>query len=368
MGLYSTNRVSGLTEATDIELVPDSSFGDIMECNIQLCEHERMMFESLIELDFVSATNEAVLTEAEAEEKNKAADGEKKVKIGEKVAQVIDNAIAAIKKAFANFIAKFQQISVDRVVKKYSDALKKDGALNGFKGIEDFAMPIGFAFSDIKYNSKKSEVEKSTRENIIGDIEDIMVNINDLDSCKTAEEVNEAMDDIKNILDTSKEDDTDKEDDISDYFKKKEASFIPSQEDVTSSIDFFQKSPEKIRDAKKQVADITTILNKIKREAKRERKIGNNELELAISKAKYDLVILLIKLINKGFKKEFEMAKKQIAAYRRLIVICGKYALKNGNSKSTDTNTSEEKVNNESALDYIIGESSDQYVYNVFAN
>ena len=107
MGLYSTNRVSGLTEATDIELVPDSSFGDIMECNIQLCEHERMMFESLIELDFVSATNEAVLTEAEAEEKNKAADGEKKVKIGEKVAQVIDNAIAAIKKAFANFIAKF---------------------------------------------------------------------------------------------------------------------------------------------------------------------------------------------------------------------------------------------------------------------
>lgn len=362
MGLYSTNRVSGLTEATDIELVPDSSFGDIMECNIQLCEHERMMFESLIELDFVSATNEAVLTEAEAEEKNKAADGEKKVKIGEKVAQVIDNAIAAIKKAFANFIAKFQQISVDRVVKKYSDALKKDGALNGFKGIEDFAMPIGFAFSDIKYNSKKSEVEKSIREDIIGII-------NNLNNCKTTEEVNKVMDEVKNIfLDTSKEDDTDKEDDISDYFKKKEASFIPSQEDVASSIDFFQKSPEKIRDAKKQAADITTILNKIKREIKRNCKTGNNELDLAISKAKYDLVILFIKQVNKYSKKDFEMAKKQIAAYRRLIIICGKYALKNGNSKSTDTNTSEETVNSESALDYIIGESSDQYVYNVFAN
>ena len=360
MGLYSTNRVSGLTEAS-IDLEPDSSFGDIMECNIQLCEHERMMFESLIELDFVSATNEAVLTEAEAEEKNNAANETKKVKIGEKIAQLIDNAIAAIKKAFANFIAKFQQLSADKVVKKYGDALKKDGALNGFKGIEDFAMPIGFAFSDAEYNSKKSEVEKSIREDII----DI---INVLDNCKTAEEVNEVMDKVKNTLDTSKEDDTDKEDDISDYFKKKEASFIPSQEDVTSSIDFFQKSPEKIRDAKKQVADITTILNKIKREVKRNRKTGNNELELAISKAKYDLVIIFIKLINKESKKEFEMAKKQIAAYRKLIIICGKYALKNANGKPTNTDTTEEKVNKESALDYIIGESSDQYVYNVFAN
>ena len=361
MGLYSTNRVSALTEATDIELVPDSSFGDIMECNIQLCEHERMMFESLIELDFVSATNEAVLTEAEAEEKNKAADGEKKVKITEKVAQIIDNAIAAIKKAFANFIAKFQQISADKVVKKYSDALKKDGALNGFKGIEDFAMPKGFVLSEDYY--AYTDTSKSDNDGIDRKYINYLFDL--LNKIKTVEEVREHMSKMKQNLDKEEKSNETNED---LYFEKKQESFIPTSKDIESAIDFFQKSPQIIRDAKKMIADSVASLNKIKREVKRDRKTGNNELDLAISKAKYDITLSYIKKNNMEFKKDFEIAKRQIAAYRRLIVICGKYALKNANGKSTNTDTTEEKVNNESALDYIIGESSDQYVYNVFAN
>ena len=362
MGLYSTNRVSDLIEATDIELLPDSSFGDIIECNIQLCEHERMMFESLIELDFVSATNEAVLTEAEAEEKNKAADGEKKIKIGEKVSQIIDNAIAAIKKAFANFIAKFQQIAADRVVKKYSDALKKDGALNGFKGIEDFAMPIGFAFNGASYD-KDEKNNKDNRASRTAKFE-ALYGIESLNTCKTIEEVNNIVDEIK---ETNKNLENKNPDSF--YFHEEQKSFVPNSNDISDAIYIFQEIPEYIKNAKKTAADIITELNKIKREAKRERKTGNNELDLAISKAKYDIIVENIKYCNYITKKDFEMAKRQIAAYRRLIVICGKYALKNANDKSSNTaEENEEEVNKESALDYIIGESSDQYVYNVFAN
>ena len=355
MGLYSTNRVSALTEATDIELVPDSNFGDIMECNVQLSEHERMMFESLLELDFVSATNEAVLTEAEAEEKNNAANETKKVKIGEKIAQLIDNAIAAIKKAFANFIAKFQQLSADRVVKKYGDAAMKDGALNGFKGIEDFAMPKKIDFSkitDSKDNSKKS-------------LKDFVASLGDIYNCKSVEEVNNLVEQIVKEPEEKEE----KEGEANDYFEAKQKTFVPTKYDIKNAVEYYKNSAATVRDAKKAVAEIVAALNSIKREAKRSRKSGDNDLDLAISKAQYDIVINAIKTTNKEAKKAFEMAKQQIAACRKLIIIAGKYALKGnkGEDKAAEANTAEEAAS-ESALDYIIGESSDQYVYNVFAN
>ena len=349
MGLYSTNRVSALTEATDIELVPDSSFGDIMECNVQLSEHERMMFESLLELDFVSATNEAVLTEAEAEEKNNAANETKKVKIGEKIAQLIDNAIAAIKKAFANFIAKFQQLSVDRVVKKYGDAVMKDGALNGFEeGIEDFAMPKKIDFSkitDSKDNSKKS-------------LKDFVASLGDIYNCKSVEEVNNLVEQIVKEPEEKEE----KEGEANDYFEAKQKVFFPTKDDIKNALEYYKNSAATVRDAKKAVAEIVAALNSIKREAKRSRKSGDNDLDLAISKAQYDIVINAIKTTNKEAKKAFEMAKQQIAACRKLIIIAGKYVLEGkGEYKAAEAAS-------ESALDYIIGESSDQYVYNVFAN
>lgn len=345
MGLYSTNRVSGLTEASNIELVPDSSFGDIMECNIQLCEHERMMFESLIELDFVSATNEAVLTEAEAEEKNNAADDKKKVKITEKISHLIDKAIVAIKKAFANFIAKFQELSRDHVIKKYGEAAMKDGALNGFKGF-DCVKPKhvvkldGKAILDI---NNGTENQKTLNEKLA-----------EIDKATTVEEVNN--------IEALKVEEVKEEDEFEEV-----QGYIPNTDGVKKCLELFKGSAKVVAGAKATYAQIERDFKHLKQSLKSSTKSANGEVEVAKAKKKYDIAVDYIKATNKEVKQSMEFAKKNIAFCRKTIVLCGKYALSNKKGSTEDNKNAEQTATEESALDYIIGESSDQYVYNLFA-
>ena len=88
MGLYSLNRVAGLTEnayinKSLIESMDDSNnFTEtsLLEVSQIITEHENQMFNTLIELDFVSAMNEAEEAKAEEKKDDALADEKKEAK------------------------------------------------------------------------------------------------------------------------------------------------------------------------------------------------------------------------------------------------------------------------------------------------
>ena len=144
MGLYSLNRVAGLTEnayinKSLIESMDDSNnFTEtsLLEVSQIITEHENKMFNTLIELDFVSAMNEA--EEAKAEKKDDApaddkketkseADDAKKKNILQKAKELLEKVWEAIKNAFMTFLAKIRILlnNDKKIIDKYVPALKK---------------------------------------------------------------------------------------------------------------------------------------------------------------------------------------------------------------------------------------------------
>lgn len=145
MGLYSLNRVAGLTEnayinKSLIESMDDSNnFTEtsLLEVSQIITEHENKMFNTLIELDFVSAMNEAGEAKAEenkndapADDKKEAkseADDAKKKNILQKAKELLEKVWNAIKNAFLTFADKIRVLlnNDKKIVEKYVPALEK---------------------------------------------------------------------------------------------------------------------------------------------------------------------------------------------------------------------------------------------------
>ena len=145
MGLYSLNRVAGLTEnayinKSLIESMDDSNnFTEtsLLEVSQIITEHENKMFNTLIELDFVSAMNEAEEAKAEekkddapADDKKEAkseADDAKKKNIFKKAKELLEKVWNAIKNAFLTFADKIRVLlnNDKKIVEKYVPALEK---------------------------------------------------------------------------------------------------------------------------------------------------------------------------------------------------------------------------------------------------
>lgn len=343
MGVYSTNRLSSVTEGVveeDFELTPNENLGNIMEAVIAVRENEHKMFDSLLELDFVSATNEATLLEADAEKANDAQNQSKLKAVIGKIEELITNAIGAIKTVASNFIGKIKEF-LDRdkkLIKAYGDFSVAD--LKGFKGISNFAFP--------KHQTIKVDVANDVDNKLktIG-------NTSDRDAIsQCVEEFKKSAVDLKKAIK------------MEDYFEEKSDNFVPNDQQLADIISGVTSGKATIASLKKATAETMAKLKKFKSDAKSAIKSSKgDELEVYRAKSVYEVSASFVSGYMKLFNDYTHVLVKQIAAYRKAYIICGKYT-KGGKSK--DDAKAEEKVE-ESVLMYTLSESSDEYVYAHFA-
>ena len=91
----------------------------------------------------------------------------------------------------------------------------------------------------------------------------------------------------------------------------------------------------------------------------------NSEEEVYIAKKIYDVASASAKLFSKEFNAYSRMVSKQIAAFRKATIICGRAAAKQ--AKHDDKRAPEDDISilpkSEAADIYVLGESSDEYVF-----
>lgn len=350
MGVYSTNRISSLTESHQVpveeefELTPNENLGNIMEAVIAVRENEHMMFNSLLELDFVSATNEATMLEADAEAANDAQNKSKLKAMLDKIAELFDRAITAIKTAASNFIGKIKGL-LDRdkkIVEAYGGIKAED--LKGFKGLSNFAFPKG----ELPNLDMIKQADANANKML-----DVIKNASDRD---TADQYSEVADEaIKSLKGSIKRD---------DFFEEKSEAFIPNQQQIDRMISEVKDAKETITALKKLTVDSTSKLKATKNKAKSAIAASKgDELEAYKAKAVYSAASGYVNGYMKMFSEYTHVVTAQIAAYRKALVACGHYAKKGSKAKGEAT---EDKVQ-ESALMYALTESSDEYVYAHFA-
>ena len=69
MGIYSNSRVPGVMNESststneEFTLTPNPNAGTLLEACILLQENDAQMFDSLLELDFLAAANNSLVTE-----------------------------------------------------------------------------------------------------------------------------------------------------------------------------------------------------------------------------------------------------------------------------------------------------------------
>jgi hypothetical protein len=319
-----------------------------MECVLSIQENDAKMFDSLVNLDFLAATNEQTLLEADAAEANKAADEKKKQNIVQKAIALIESAIHAISEAFSNAIKKVKEF-FDRdakFYKKYADVIKKANFSN-FPGIKNFAMPKELiSKSDIlekiqeKYNQCVAGVETSP----------------------SKEEMDQWVEKYKGSeVEIKKE----------DYFDDKVDNFKPESGQISKILEVMENSSKTISDLKTSANKIVKDLNTVKSNLKKNKKYKDDNLEIYSKKCKYELASKRAKDASKETNAIINIGVDQIKTYRQALIALGNYALKeNKGAKTEEPKTEEEKqqATEEAAfMEYALGLYSDEYVNSVFA-
>ena len=367
MGLYSTNRVASVyTESTDAiirntDWTPDFRVGSMMEACIEIHENDAKMFDSLIECDFLSSQNYNVMTEADAEEANKAGNEVKKRKITDKIKDIVNACINFLKKAASNFIAKIIDLvkSDEKIVSAYEKDLTVEN-LKHFNGIRDFAFPTEKFGWDFMGGSKSLE-----------EIIDKMKNI------KTPEDADRIADLMSSFVNDSNLE-LDAEDDkyysskdAKKYnfgFNPKERMWKPEANDIKIMLSETKNGKETIKKTKEAAAKIMAQLKTIMGVSQSIlNKKNNSTLSVKVANILYNTASAASKTLSKEFSAYTRILTKRLAAYRKATILCGRAALKAAKGKTNDTTAKEkeetnESINSESVL-YALGESSDAYVF-----
>ena len=360
MGLYSTNRIGAFSESAqqiaDIvkeieETAYDPNFGSLLEIPIMLQENDQRMFESLIEADFISVTNEAVMLEAEAEKANGEANKTKVQAIKEKISQIIETVISAIKKAVANFIAKVMSVIKNdkKLIDSYASVLNEKN-LEGFAGIKDFAFPKDFSDSSVK----------NLTVSYLNDLADATKFIN---SDPTLDEMESFYKDL-----VEKHKNEDKKDIDNMFFNEKTAAFVPNNSQISLMKTKLTNANDTLKNVKDQASRIIAILKdtktktaKIKTDAKKDKNVDEETVKFA--KASYDIVSYICNSGSKYISKLVNGVSRQIGAYRKCWILCGRYAAKKAKGEESETKATAESVALEEAMQIALAESSDIYVF-----
>ena len=346
MGIYSNNRVASVTESKidqidamieSIDWTPDPNFGNLIEACTAIHENDAKMFDTLINLDFVSA-NEGVVMEAEEA---------KKANIIAKIKEFIDKAIEWVKKAVANTIAKIKEIldTDAKLVKKYEEVLKMEN-LKDFPGIKNFALPKEDVEKSIDYTKYVS---------VIGAFTGAVQNASEkteVDAAKTTFE--------SDLAELSKVDVVKLE--AEDVWK-------PESSDLARIIKNMKDGSSIIVDLKKTAAKVISELKSLKSKASKDIKSSNEEFATYKANQIYIATSKGIKSLNKALSANINAQKQSLAAYRKAMWVCGMYAAKKAGKKVEEGEVAPnaEEVAAESALIELLGEASDAYVFECFA-
>lgn len=346
MGVYSTNRVMFMDESVDVDSMdwtPDFSIGSTMEAAIQIHENDAKMFDSLIECDFISANDYMSVNEAVTV--NQA----KKNKIKEKIHAIFESIKNFIQKAASNLIAKIIDLvkSDKKIYESYKDVLTVDNLTN-FGGIKDFAYPAAASGNELMGNFR-----------------------NVTDKFATAARKAESKAEIDNAYEVFNSEavrlikQLDAE--VSFGFNEKVANWKPNYAQITEMLGVVKNASSIIKGIKKHTAYIIGELKKLQSESKGivNSKNKNSEEEVYIAKKIYDVASASAKLFSKEFNAYSRMVSKQIAAFRKATIICGRAAAKQ--AKHDDKRAPEDDISilpkSEAADIYVLGESSDEYVF-----
>lgn len=344
MGVYSTNRIGSVEESIDIDSLdwtPDFSIGSTLEAAIQIHENDARMFTSLIECDFVSAARGG-MSFTEAVTVNQA----KKNKIKEKIHSIFEAIKNFIQKAASNLIAKIiDLVKADKkIYESYKDVLNISN-LRGFTGIRDFAYPAAVSGNELMGNFRGA-TDKF---------------INAARKAETREQIDNAYEVFNGeAVRLIKQLDAE----VSFGFNEKVAAFIPNAAQISEMLGVVKNASNIIKGIKKHTAYIIGELKKLQKESKAAIKSTgeDKEEEVYIAKKIYDVASASGKLFSKEFNTYQRMVSKQIAAFRKATIICGRYAAKyaKGNQPREDISI---LPNQESAIVQVLGEVSDDYVY-----
>lgn len=348
MGIYSTNRIGSIEESIDIDSLdwtPDFSIGSALEAVIQIHENDARMFTSLIECDFASAARGG-MSFTEAVGVNQA----KKNKIKEKIHSIFEAIKNFIQKVSSNLIAKIIDLikSDKKIYESYKDVLTTSN-LKGFTGIRDFAYPIANSAA-VTGNGLMGDFRSTTDKFI-----------NAARKAETREQIDNAYEVFNSeaVILIKKLDA-----DVNAGFEEKSTAFIPNAAQISEMLGVVKNASETIKGIKKHTAYIIGELKKLQKESKAAIKSTgeDKEEEVYIAKRIYDVASASCKLFSKEFNSYQRMISKQIAAFRKATIICGRYAAKyaKGNILQDDDSISTKQ---ESTIAQVLGEVSDDYVY-----
>lgn len=362
MGLYSTNKVASVAmqESSVDEMLNESireieectfdpEFGDVLEAAIQLHENDKRMFDALIECDFISAVNESVMLEAEAEEANAAADEKKKGKIGETIEKIYTAVIEFIKKAAANVIYKITDLvkADKKLYELYKPVLTMDN-LKDFTGIADFAFP-------------KAMINKESLKDVDAAKQFSVEFNNQAMKAETKEDIDSFFEEFAKKLSETEEKFKSMSGDGT-YFEERQEKWVPSEDwQLKKMLNVLSSASDTIGEIKNHAAQVMGVLKGLKAQAKSATKVNKKEAgEVEVYKLNkiYKASSATCSLFSKEFKVYTSLAMRQIAACRKAAILCGRYALK----KSKGEAATEEKAAQESMVMWAIGESSDMYV------
>lgn len=342
------SSVDGFEQAMEniSEASYDPDFGGIMKTVIQIYECDHDMFNALIEGDFISVTNEAVMLEEEAAKANEAANKIMNSKILEKIGQIVEAVKAAIVKLFTNFIVKLTELfnNDKKLFDKYSKYLKMEN-LEGFPGIDDFS--ISYSNKDVRKRHKNLESGLDNTDKAVDAIKRIY-------SANSKDEIDEICDGITLIGDVVEGPDG----------ETKQKKWYPDKDAIVNMIVFIKSGKEIIGEAKSFKEECFKILDKIKKESNELRKIKDGDELITYKAAKsYKISSDVSKLISEQFAKEISLWRKFLAQNRKAFIICGRYAYKKYN-KTDETEADDNFA--ESCIVFALGESSDTYVSELF--
>lgn len=353
MSCYSGVRTENMSPDTIDYSAYGESFGHIMEGVISIRETDSKLFDSIIECDILEASG--IIQEG-------AMDVVKN--IGYKAMQAIDKAIQYVKDAVAKFISNVKKFvhREKKMVEKYGKALKMEN-MKGFGGISGkFAFPRNVITSEDlqtldQMQSKIDEFVSSVRE-VSG--KDQISNAYEKVKVAFTREYkggpNDNGDLTTSLMRTKFESPVENWKPTSDSQLSQALKMASSGTDYINSIK--AAGNKVIAGLKKGRDTVKATMNTMKNGKA-------TEEESYRMKTIYDVYSNAIKSYHKQLGAYINVCTKQITAYRKVVTVCGAYAIKRSGGKSTDNDTEEKKAQQEAML-YIVGESSDMYVTEVF--
>ena len=359
MGLYSTNRASTVAaESTNTEaqveevnlegVEPD--YGSVMETVIQLHECDRKMFETLIEGDFMEATNNFTLDESTAMALNEENDEAKKAGIGSKIKKAIEFVIEKIKQAVAALVTKFEQVfkTDAKLIAKYKEAIGKADFAK-FNGIKNFACP--------------KEFNPDNKKTLLGDSEYVKALMD-----KNYEECKKVIDAKTEYLNSDEY--------KALFFNDSKDTWKPEGDDVKAIIS--------IMDHNSTIKKIKAQGQKAFADAKKlESDLAKDNKDVENASFQYKIASEGAKFVLASWNAYRAFSVEQLKAARKAFIILGRFALA-GKKGEEEENKNVEKVEGEvvsdeekkaqdaarsqeeAAIDYILGDTSDVYIESVF--